>query len=47
MLFVLEEEIDSCWKNLKKSGFQDESVLKELNKSIIEYNNYKKSLKES
>lgn len=44
MLFVLEEQIKSSWENLRKSGYQDELLLKELNDAIIDYKDYKKSL---
>jgi hypothetical protein len=46
MFLVLEEEIITCWESLKKTGFQDESALKELNESIINYNDYKNSFKQ-
>ena len=45
MLYVLKEEINQCWENLKNSDFGNESLLKELNKSITEYSEYKNSLK--
>ncbi|QUC65529.1 hypothetical protein NsoK4_04640 [Nitrosopumilus sp. K4] len=44
MLHVLEQQIVANWENLKKDGFQDDSLLKELNESIIDYNEYKKSI---
>jgi len=44
MLYVLEEQIKSCWERLQKSGFENESHLKELNDSIRNYNEYKKSV---
>jgi len=44
MLYVLEEQIKSCWERLQKSGFENESHLKELNDSIRDYNEYKKSV---
>ncbi len=43
MLYILEQEIISCWENLKESRFQ-EVLLKDLNQSIADYNEYKKSL---
>ena len=46
MLYVLEQEIVSCWEKLEESDFQNESLLEELNDSIIDYNDYKKSLAE-
>jgi len=46
MLYVLEQEIASCWEKLEESDFQNESLLEELNDSIIDYNDYKKSLAE-
>ncbi len=45
MLYVFEEQIKSCWKNLCDSDYQNESSLKELNQVISEYNEYKKMLK--
>ena len=45
MLYVLEQEIISCWENLRKSRF-DVILLSELNKSIIDYNEYKKSIQQ-
>lgn len=45
MLYVFEEQIESCWKNLRDSDYQSESLLKELNRVISEYNEYKKMLK--
>ncbi len=47
MLYVLEQEIISCWEKLEDSDFQNESLLEELNDSIIDYNDYKKSLAEN
>lgn len=44
MLYVLEQEIVSCWEKLEASDFQNESLLEELNESITDYNDYKKSL---
>lgn len=44
MLYYLEQQIIVNWDNLKESKFQDESLLKELNESIIDYNEYKKSI---
>jgi hypothetical protein len=44
MLFVLKQDIAACWERLKESGFEDESLLKELNKSIIDYKDYIESL---
>lgn len=44
MLFILEQEIVTCWEKLEKSDFQNESLFKELNNSIIDYNEYKKSV---
>jgi hypothetical protein len=45
MLYVFEEQIKSCWENLRSSDYQSESLLKELNEVILEYNEYKKMLK--
>ena len=47
MLWILKQEIASCWENLTKSNFEDNGALNELNNSIIEYNEYKKSLTEN
>ena len=44
MLWVLEQEIISCWESLKKARFQDKALLDDLNESIIDYNDYKKTL---
>lgn len=44
MLYVLEQQIVTNWEELKKTKFQNESLLKELNESIIDYNEYKKSI---
>lgn len=44
MLYVLEEQIKSCWERLQESEFENESYLKELNDSIRDYNEYKKSV---
>ena len=46
MLYVLEQEIVSCWESLKKSNYQDKSMLSELNEAVIDYNEYKKSIEE-
>ena len=47
MLYVLEQEIVSCWEKLEESDFQNESLLEELNNSITDYNDYKKSINEN
>ena len=44
MLYVLEQEIVSCWEHLKESKFQDKAMLSELNEAVVDYNEYKKSI---
>jgi len=43
MLFVLEEQIKSCWERLQESGYEDAICLKELIDAIRDYNQYKKT----
>ena len=42
-LFVLKEQIEKRWDELKNSGFKDERLLKNLNEAFVEYFEYKKS----
>jgi len=43
-LYVLKEEIEKKWNELKKSGFRDEILLNNLNEAFWDYFEYKKSL---
>jgi hypothetical protein len=43
-LTVLKERIHNCFEELSSSDFQNLEALKELNDSIEEYNEYKKSI---
>ena len=47
MLWVLKQEITTCWEDLKKSNFKDTDLLNNLNNLIIEYNENKKFLVEN
>ena len=42
-LYVLKEEIEKIWKELKDSDFADQKLLK-LNESVLEYQEYKNSV---
>jgi len=46
MIVVLKDSILNYFNELKEKDFDDELSLKNLNDSIIEYNEYKFSLKE-
>lgn len=46
MLYILEEQIKSCWERFQESGYQSESLLKDLNDTIVDYNQYKKALEQ-
>lgn len=46
MIVVLKDSILKCFIELKETDFDDELALKNLNDSIIEYKEYKLSLKE-
>jgi len=46
MIVVLKESILNYFNELKEKDFDDEFALKNLNESIIEYKEYKLSLKE-
>jgi len=43
-LYVLKEEIERTWKELKNSDFEDRDLLNDLNEAILDYFEYKKSL---
>ena len=43
-LFVLKEEIEKTWNELKDSDFKNQDMLKKLNESILEYLEYQNSL---
>ena len=43
MLFVLKEEIEKRWNELKDSDFRNQDLLKKLNESILEYSEYQNS----
>ena len=42
-LFVLKEEIEKTWNELKGSDFKNQDMLKKLNEYIIEYLEYQNS----
>ena len=44
MLFVLKEEIEKTWNELKDSDFRNQDLLKKLNESILEYSKYRNSV---
>ena len=44
MFYVLKEEIEKTWMQLKNSNFEDKELLKQLNNNILEYVNYKNSV---
>lgn len=46
MIMVLKDSIMNYFNELKEKDFDDESALKNLNDSIMEYKEYKLSLKE-
>lgn len=46
MIMVLKDSIMNYFNELKEKDFDDESDLKNLNDSIMEYKEYKLSLKE-
>ena len=43
-LFVLKNEIEEAWEQLKESDFENQELVKKLNEMIVEYFDYKKSL---
>ena len=42
-LYVLKEEVYKSWKLLEKSGFADQQLLEDFNKTVTEYFDYKSS----
>lgn len=40
-LFVLKEDIERKWNELRDSGFKDEVLLKNLNDAFLDYFEYK------
>lgn len=42
-LYVLKEEIERTWNELKNSDFEDHDLLKKLNEMVLDYFEYKKS----
>ena len=42
-LYVLKEEIEKIWTELKSRDFGDKELLKKLNSEISDYLEYKKS----
>jgi len=42
-LYVLKEEIEKTWSELKNSDFEDRNLLNDLNEAILDYFEYKKS----
>ena len=46
MIVVLKDSIINCFNELKEKYFDDKLALKNLNDTIIDYKEYKLSLKE-
>ena len=42
MIYVLKQEIEQLWANLKNSDFQNQELLNKLTESIKEYEEYRK-----
>ena len=42
MMYVLKEEIEQMWGELKDSNFQNQELLNKLTESIKEYEEYRK-----
>ena len=42
-LYVLKEGIERMWNELKNSDFEDQNLLNQLNETILDYLEYKKS----
>ena len=42
-LYVLKEEIERTWNELKNSDFEDQDLRNQLNETILDYLEYKKS----
>ena len=45
MMYVLKQEIEQMWTELRNSDFQDQKLLNNLTKSIKEYEEYRNMLK--
>jgi len=43
-LYVLKEQIEKKWDELKETGFKDKILLNNLNEAFLDYFEYKKSL---
>ena len=41
-MYVLKQEIEQLWANLKNSDFQNQELLNKLTESIKEYEEYRK-----
>lgn len=44
-LFVLKEDIEKTWDEIKKSDFEDQSLVEKLNEAISDYLEYKNASK--
>ena len=42
MMYVLKQEIEQLWTELKDSDFQNQQLLNKLTESIKEYEEYRK-----
>ena len=42
MMYVLKQEIEQMWAELKDSDFQNEELLNKITESIKEYEEYRK-----
>ena len=42
MMYVLKQEIEHTWKELRNSNFQNQKLLNNLSESIKEYEEYRK-----
>ena len=42
MMYVLKQEIEQLWTDLKNSDFQNQELLNKLTESIKEYEKYRK-----
>ena len=45
IMYVLKQEIEHTWKELRNSNFQNQKLLNDLTESIKEYEEYKKMLR--
>ena len=43
MMYVLKQEIEQLWKDLKDSDFQNKELQNKLTESIKEYEEYRKN----